>query len=54
VGLPLLTAESYEKLPHNYISSLDFGEAFLTRHPAKDSWLLCFTQKWYKLHSLHK
>jgi hypothetical protein len=53
VGVSLLIADSSDKLPHNYISGLVFGETFLTRHPAKDSRLLCFTHKWYMLHSLY-
>jgi hypothetical protein len=54
VGVSLLTAESHEKLPHNYISGLVFGKDFLTRHPTKDSRLHCFTQKWYMLNRLYK
>jgi len=51
VGLSLLTAESSDKVPHNYISGPVFGEAFLIRHPAKDSRLLCSTQNWSMLHN---
>jgi predicted tellurium resistance membrane protein TerC len=35
VGASLLTAESSDKLPHNYISGLVFGEALTIRYQQK-------------------